>query len=88
MGWIAATDTSPFRIVSEKAAVGNIPEGDCCGEAVESRNELRRPEESRSGLRLNVRAGIEFLQERPDLPFGECLAVDIELRQQGGLRFQ
>jgi hypothetical protein len=34
-GWIAALDTSPLGIVSEKAVVGNIPEGDCCGEAVE-----------------------------------------------------
>jgi hypothetical protein len=34
-------DTSPLRIVSQIAADGNIPEPDCCGEAVETENEVR-----------------------------------------------
>ena len=31
---VAATDTSPFRIVSQSGADRNIPDVDCCGEAV------------------------------------------------------
>jgi hypothetical protein len=42
MDWgLRGRDTSPFKIVSQIAADGNIPEWDSCGEAVETENEVR-----------------------------------------------
>ena len=37
-------DTSPFKIVSQGIAERNVPEPDCCGEAVESRHFLLNSE--------------------------------------------
>jgi hypothetical protein len=49
--WCAAViDTSPFGIVSQWAADGNIPELDCCGEAVGNEFCLLRYEEIDAGL--------------------------------------
>jgi hypothetical protein len=47
-------DTSPFGIVSQWAADGNIPELDCCGEAVGNEFCLLRHEEIDAGLILNA----------------------------------
>jgi hypothetical protein len=47
-------------IVSEKPDGGNIAEMDCCGEAVETRDDPRRQEENRR-LWSNRKVGIELL---------------------------
>ena len=48
MEWRAEDNTSPFRIVSQSAADRNIPDGDCCGETVNTAPNSWKAEENGS----------------------------------------